>query len=281
MMLWLLLYVFSVSLLSSLLAPPLYFVIDHLWPHVFPFRRIFNRAFVISIPLALLPWMKYWGILNLRRLGLIHSGWWKSLFLGCSLGLISLAPFLLANVFFGFRQWQVDLPPEKLAEILGSSFLVGLLEETIFRGALLHAQKDYIGRKTLLWAFSISIIFGAAHFVQGSDLHEPVSFFSGFNQWDRPSPHFENPEGLIRLFCLIGVGFSLSCLTLRTSTLWPAIGLHMGWVIIMRLSDRLTTNPTHEWSIWFGQDIGTGIPVLIFLILLSILFLRIPEMCES
>lgn len=297
LLLWLPIYLLSVILLSSVLAPLLYVVIDHVWSvlapllnividhlnsglntgidHVklqsFPFRRIFNRAFLLSVAICLLPWMRYWRILDFRRLGLIQPGWWKSLLLWCLLGIVSLIPFLLAHVIWGFRQWQLDLPFPKLAAIVFSSLFVGLVEETVFRGALLLAHREYLGGKAFLWAFIVSVVFGTAHFVQGSDLSQSVSTFSGFEQWTHTF-RFEDADSILRLLCLIGVGFALSCLTLRAGTLWPAIGLHAGWVIIMRLSDCVTTNPYQQSSIWFGKDISTGIPVLIFLAILSILF---------
>lgn len=274
LLLWLLGYVVAIVLVSSLVAPFFYWIVSLAPFEMPPFRRVFNRALMISALLCVIPMAVHWRMGSELKKALTDSRWWKTFSLWFLLGIASLSLLVVGQLYWGGRIWRIDLPGYKLAEIGGTSILVSFLEETLFRGALLLALKPYLKGKIFIWAVLISILFGAGHFIQGRDLGGAVHGWSGFEQWGEIFTFSSaDADTWLRFLSLVLVGFSLSCLTIRRHSLWPAIGLHAGWVVVMRLSDRVTSNPDKLWTIWFGRDVATGIPALILLGTMTMLIL--------
>lgn len=135
---------------------------------------------------------------------------------------------------------QTD-PAELLPVLLTYPLLglaVGLFEETFFRGFILQTLLP--GSK---WGAVIlaSIFFSVVHFLR-----------PGFN------PVTAVPMG-VGLFL---AGLVLAGAFLKTRSLWLPIGIHAGWVFLIRLHKELfePIGPPVRWAL-FGDNIFLGGPV--------------------
>ena len=141
--------------------------------------------------------------------------------------------------------------------ILAGAGVASLLEEVLFRGLLFGVWRRNGG----LWGAVIgsSLLFSLVHFVRP----EPVvgvahpHWYSGILLL----PHMLRPVHatfhylplMVTLF-LMGVGLCL--IVERSKSLWPAIGLHAGWIAALRGFDMWLVRNPDRFPFWFGGTEG-------------------------
>jgi membrane protease YdiL (CAAX protease family) len=232
------LYLVAVLTAAVLLSPPIYWAcqwgIEQGWLEIirgFPFHRYFSRtlqvsALVLAVPLLISLRLKSWSDLGLagdpRRLGHLGQG------LLCGLGPL----ILLATAYFGFGiyDWKPNPEWNKLGRIALTAAAVGTFEELFFRGLLLGLAVRSLG--ALAGITISSLIFAAVHFLRPAKAAtSEVTWLSGWEQlqllWGNIPPWPLVGYGLATLFL---AGWVLAIVTRQTRSLWPAIGLHAGWV---------------------------------------------------
>jgi len=148
-----------------------------------------------------------------------------------------------------------------------AALIVPLLEETIFRGFLVTALTESIGR----WAGWIlaAFIYAIAHFLRVPQQAGPVhwwsgatgivSIFGGLFQGDFLTGRFAN---------LFLVGLILGGIFLRLGKLWLCAGLHGGWIFILLTFSALTRPDVPPRISWLGGDLlGSPVTSLVLLVL--------------
>lgn len=232
------LYLVAVLAAAVLLSPPIYWAcqwgIEQGWLEIirgFPFHRYFSRtlqvsALVLAIPLLISLRLKSWADLGLagdpRRFGHLGQG------LLCGLGPL----LLLATGYFIFGVYDWKPTPEwsKLGRIALTAAAVGTFEELFFRGLILGLAVRSLGA---LGGISISsLIFAVVHFLRPAKAAtSEVTWLSGWEQlqllWGNIPAWPLVGYGMVTLFL---AGWVLAIITRQTRSLWPAIGLHAGWV---------------------------------------------------
>jgi membrane protease YdiL (CAAX protease family) len=190
-------------------------------------------------------------------------GFLKGLLLGSSLGFATMALVVLVLLVFEIRVARpgVALSPAAVTVmVLQSAFaglMVGFIEETWFRGAL-QSSVGLVSNS----AFAIvllSFLYGAIHFVS-SDIRIPadeVRWLSGTAVLFTSLHGFRDPAYFDSLFALVAGGILLGLIRLRTGRIAECIGIHAGWVMVVKLL-RQTTYPNSEasWSFMIGDYDG-------------------------
>jgi membrane protease YdiL (CAAX protease family) len=142
-----------------------------------------------------------------------------------------------------------------------SGLAVAFLEEWIFRGAFLGTFQRSMKPWSALAA--VSALFAIVHFIQPRERPELsiVHWWSGFELLPHRFESFAEPGllfgGFVTLFCF---GWVCGWSTLRTSSLWMAMGFHAGMVLgkfgFNRIAER---SDDRDLLPWLGEDLAVGL----------------------
>jgi uncharacterized protein len=140
---------------------------------------------------------------------------------------------------------------------VGSGIAVALLEETVFRG-IMHTA---IERESGPWmaALLTAPLFAILHFfakvrIEAAD----VRWGSGFELLQRSFAPLSHPALVFDSFLSwLTVGLILSLTRVLTGNIAVAIGLHAGWVVVLRMLQQSTMGGSpNAYSAWVGQFDG-------------------------
>jgi len=275
----LLLYLF-ILFVSSLLAPLIKIAADMLIPQSalvtdllnyehgsYDFGKVMRRIILGVAILVIFLFRKPLMINSLSTIGIKHtSGWWEHLQMGFFL---STGIFILYTSFLfitGTKILQVDAKSIgdlffQLFKILLIAGLVGCIEEIFFRGFVF--QSFLRDMQTVSAVCASSLFYSLLHFFKAKVLVFPgfqpfIGFMVIYQSFSNMIVNFTAiMPTMIGLF-LVGVVLSYACL--RTNSLYFAIGLHAGWVFLIKTNilvfDHVGTN-----SRWLYGDskVVTGI----------------------
>jgi membrane protease YdiL (CAAX protease family) len=255
------LYLLACLILATLLTPPL---MATGWIEIEP-HRVMGRLAQVLILLGLWPFLRLQGLANREALGL-GPGWpvvKRTIVDGWGLGVLILLVLAIALLELEIR--LPDPTPEswtriaaRVVQALIGGLLIGLLEETFFRGALYSAIRRRDGvRSAMVWS---AALYAVLHFMKPGALPESMAFdatgalwmfahvFIDLFQW-------QNLDSLVALFV---VGLFLALVRERTGHIGWCIGLHAGWVLVIQVNRRLTdSNDDSPLSFLVGDYDGT------------------------
>jgi hypothetical protein len=140
---------------------------------------------------------------------------------------------------------------------LSSGIAVALLEETVMRGAMHTAVERESGPWTA--ALLIAPLFAVVHFFAKARIApEDVGWGSGFTLLAHSFAPLSQPALVFDSFLSwLIVGLILSLTRVLTGNIAVAIGLHAGWVIVLRMLQEATTSgQAPEFSFWVGRFDG-------------------------
>jgi len=139
----------------------------------------------------------------------------------------------------------------------GSGISVALLEETVFRGVMHTA----IERESGIWTAALltAPLFAVLHFfakvrIPAAD----VGWGSGFHLLALSFAPLGHPALVLDSFLSwLVVGLILSLTRVLTGNIAVAIGLHAGWVVVLRmLQESTTSGNSPAYSAWVGRFDG-------------------------
>ncbi|HTC39164.1 MAG TPA: CPBP family intramembrane glutamic endopeptidase, partial [Steroidobacteraceae bacterium] len=140
---------------------------------------------------------------------------------------------------------------------LGSGVAVALLEETVIRGAMHTAIERESGPWTA--ALLTAPLFAVLHFFAKVRIApEEVGWGSGFDLLLRSFSPLAQP-GLVfdSFLSWLIVGLILSLTRVLTGNIAMAIGLHAGWVVVLRmLQEGTNSGAAPRYSFWVGRFDG-------------------------
>jgi membrane protease YdiL (CAAX protease family) len=278
-------YLLGVVLLSALLAPPLYWAGEacsqitalHFLKGT-DFQRYFARAILLSAFLLLFPVVRWIGLRSLRDLGLSRNPvWWRDVAAGFVLAVAVTAVLGFIAIQFGIYTWKSHLPWDLVARVFPTALIVAVVEEFLFRGAILGLVRQSI--TTVPAMVFVSALFSIVHFlrpVDGQILQ--VQWYSGFELLGKLFSRFSDPllvgGGFVTLFVL---GLLLAHSAVGTRSLWLPIGLHAG-TVFGKMSFNKLTKHLAEAPPWFGPELTIGLGSVVTLLflwfLVWLLFLR-------
>lgn len=268
-------YFFGCLLLSALLLPVLYPPIASLLgDEAEPSGALYRIAMLFM--LAGFPWF-------LRRLDLFS--WpalgftlparpaWAATARGFAGGVLMLAALVAGLLLTGARHpapgpVALDgLLEAALAGVVGG-LLVGVIEEAFFRG-MLHTGM----RRTLaFWptALLTAVFYAAVHFMRPAELPAGAVLdpAASLNMLWLGLANLGDVAGIHDSFlALLVAGLLLSMVRERTGGILWCIGIHAGWVTVIRITKYLTDSGA---TVWIGDyDRITGWLAAIWLLLLA------------
>jgi len=283
---------FLILLVSSIIAPLVKSCFDALLPsnsfvvqllHYedgnYNFARVMRRIIMVVAILLIVFLRKPLMFNTFRSIGLgLKNNWWQQLQTGIFLS-TGIFVFYIAFLYGkGILTFQVD---EKSAVNLISELLtfaliavvVGCIEEIIFRGFILqNILKD---TKVISAVLISSIFYSLLHFFKAELLvsrgFQPfIGFVVVYHSFAHIVVEFTDIYPLIIGLFLVGI--VLSYAYLQTKSLYLAIGLHAGWVFLIK-SYRLFFDHVGPYTTWLFGDrkIITGLSGWLLLIVTLIL----------
>lgn len=274
----LLVYFAAVIVLGALLAPPLYWaghaiagrgVLTFLAEA--DFQKFFNRAMLIAVIALLWPALRRLRTGGWKGLGLRPDPrWWQHATAGFVIAALFVASLAIAYSFFDVYRLKPQLVWEKTPQLLLSAIAVAVLEEMLFRGAIFGLFRRTLGPFPAL--FCVTTLFAIVHFLKPDEAFqvENVRWFSGFTLVPHAFYQFANPLRLVAGFTtLFALGWILGYATLRTGSLWMAIGLHAG-VVFVKMTFSKFTKRQLEYPPWIGSELQIGLVPLVVLALCGV-----------
>lgn len=262
-----LIYVLAIFVLTAVTSYPVFLGLEVFGRRDMPFDEMVLRLLKLYGLLGLWPLLTSFG-LNTRDgwgygPGRGRRGFFKGLLLGAVIGIASMLLVASVLLMFDIRVARpgMSLSPLVLtALVLQSAFaglMVGFIEETWFRGAL-QTSVAQVSNSGFAIVF-ISLFYGAMHFVS-SDINIPadeVRWLSGTAVLFTCLHGFHEPAFFDSLFALIAGGLLLGLVRYRTGRIAECIGIHAGWVVVVKTL-RQTTYPNTEasWSFMIGNYDG-------------------------
>ena len=118
-------------------------------------------------------------------------------------------------------------------------------------------------------AIFVSALFSIVHFLNpAKEQIAVVHWYSGFELLPHAFWKFSDPLIVLGGFATIGIlGLILAHATIKTFSLWLAIGIHSG-LIFGKMGFNKVTIKIQDITPWFGGDITVGIGAILVLLLL-------------
>lgn len=264
----LILYLAAAMAMAATVAPPAYWAVEAVWPELAPFRRVFNRCLLVAA-LALLPLLAaHWKACSPGRLG--WRGHPAHVLWGLGIGVFSMVLLGAEGLRTGLLEWEPHLTFPKALGYVATAGLVAVIEETLFRGLLFNALRDALRpRQLAVWAIALSGVFALAHFIKARDPGGAIGWLSGWSTLAGAFGHAVDSFDLMKWLCLWAMGLTLCAAVWKTGSLWLAVGLHAGWVLVIKLTDKLTQAHGELTGIWMGERPEFGLASLLMLVLLG------------
>lgn len=254
------------------------------------FEKLMNRCVMVCVLLTLYPAVRLTGLDNWKALGLSRDRRGIRLFwAGWIVGTVSMVFLMLAGWASGAMYYlpgRIGWPlAGKVVSYMLGAVVVAVIEETLFRGAVLGMLRKSMN--LLPAALLMSFVFAFAHFATP----EPeIGVVRG--HWDSGFQMFPYIITDLDLrwefgFMFITVFFmsmTLCYLYAAYGNLYLAIGLHAGWVWLMRIGGVLLERDDNVMMMMFGPSMSVAksglaiIEVLLFFAAAVFLYSRSRKM---
>ena len=250
-------------LLAAALSYPVYLAVHALNPS-WAFHRIASRLWLVLV-VAAAAWVAVRLRLNRRAdwgYGAPPRRFVRDLALGFGGGLLSMLPVALMLILLGTRPLAA-VGTARLVHLVFSGLLsgiaVGFMEETLFRGLLQGAVQKEMGpgrRGRLAGVVLVALLFAALHFLARIEIPAAqVNPTSGLRLLAAVGSQFAAFGDIADSFtALFAVGLLLGLARLYTGNIGLAVGLHAGWVMVMRFIVGATARPPEARYAWLASQ---------------------------
>jgi membrane protease YdiL (CAAX protease family) len=216
-----------------------------------PFRRVVNRCLIGLALIGLWPFVKSLGVrssaeLGLKKYPLLGRDLARGLFIGSALLVLAAA----VSLSVGASHW---VPRggwgKQIGSALATAVTVAMLEEILFRGAIMTAF-------TRIWGAVAGVVissglYGILHFFGRPDNPDLVNWKAGFVVLGRMLAGFTDFQQVVPgFFSLTLLGVILALAFRRTGALFMSMGIHAGLVFWVKLFG-FATDTTASANTWF------------------------------
>lgn len=225
-----------------------------------PFHRVASRIAMLVLAVSLTLLCRHMRLQSKRDFG-YGLPWARFLKLSLLWGTVGVATAGVGAAFLLITHLRLPASDfilvRAMLTALGSGIAVGLIEETVFRG-LMHTA---IERESGPWmaALLIAPLFAVLHFVAKVRIApEDVGWGSGFDLLLLSFAPLGHPALVLDVFLSwLTVGLILSLTRVLTGNIAVAIGLHAGWVLVLRMLQEATgSGDAPGYSLWVGRFDG-------------------------
>ena len=208
-----------------------------------PFSRYLSRALLLAALLGLWPLLRAVGMRSWQGLGLSQPArQWRRLVVGALIGSGMLAGLFVLELAGTTRNFN----PERTMGDLGvrllkaaqTAALVSVIEELLFRGALLGVL-----RKSCSWPTALglsSVVYALVHFFGRPSEPVTVNWMSGLAGLFAMLPTAAAALLTPAFLNLALAGVILGVCYQRTGSLFLPVGLHAGWIVGLKLGGFMT-----------------------------------------
>ena len=261
---WLLGSLLAAGLIGASIAYPAFELASHLGP--WPFHRVASRVTMLVLALELAWLCRHLAVRTKSDFG---YGLARRRFLKASLGwgVAGIATGGIGAAFLLASHLRILSDPSPLRSAAGIAHLllagalsgisVALIEETVFRGAMHTAIARESG--PLSAVLLTAPLFAILHFFAKASIPaEQLHWASGFDLLLRSFAPLSSPALVIDSFLAwLAVGAILSLTRVLTGNIATAIGLHAGWVVVLRILQLSTVGGGESpYSAWVGRFDG-------------------------
>lgn len=243
------LYVGGVVLVAGTLSVPLHDLATSAGAHDLEMRRTLYRFAQLVALLGLVPLLALTGGVSAAAFGFAPGPprrWLAELGTGFAVGLVTLGALAAVLLATGLRVPRPDvvIEPGWLAGVVASAVmtatLVSSLEETWFRGGLHTLIARVAGPLSAIAC--VAAIYAALHFVRPPSLAEGAvpGPLDGLDLLARSLGRFGDVQIVGPALALLAVGILLGLARLHTGRIAACIGLHAGWVLVIRVLKKTT-----------------------------------------
>ena len=245
---------FAIALLSgAAISYPLHAFLAN-WFEL-DFERVASRSVLIVAIILFIALYRKLGFESWRDIGYSSDKkqFFKDLAKGIGFGILIMSPVIVGLLITQNRVidmgWEVS--PLNILKLVITALIAGLiiavLEETLFRGAMLGAIKKH---SSAIFAVVVTSLFYAlVHFIQ-PDIEldsETLNWTSGFVMLKNALSGLANiPLIIDSLIALFLAGALLAIVRIRTNRIALCIGIHAGWVITIKIFKRVTDTNVHS-----------------------------------
>ncbi len=277
--LWFLGAIVAALLLAAAFAYPAFQMIHPLHA-AWRFDKIASRLFDVFLLGSIFIVLR-----NLQLKGRSAWGWQVSrslgqrqFMVGILLGILTMAAVSAVMIALGVRPLDPSLDAAMFSSALragiGSGLVVGLVEETLFRGLIQGAATAQGGHR-FGGIVAVAALFASLHFMANIRIADAdVTMWSGFDLLTSTFADFAHPSRIGDAFlALFGVGLLTGFARDWTGNVLFAAGLHGGWVLVMRTTIGMTQLPKNTDYAWLLSDHDgyTGWLVVFFIVVLGAL----------
>jgi uncharacterized protein len=210
------------------------------------YRQVITRVTQLLLLLSIIPFTAYLKI-DKAELGYASRGvFFKQLGQGFGLGIMVLIPIFIVlyllniNVIDETQHWTPFLLGRYMLLNLGIALLIGLVEESLFRGIVLVGLKRKF--PVAIAILITSLYFAGLHFLsaKADPLIQDVTLLSGFSLLGEAFKNVVDPTHLSAVVALLMVGVFLGVLRTQIDvSLGLCIGCHTSWVWQIKMSKKL------------------------------------------
>lgn len=226
--------------LIAALSYPAYLAVHPLQPD-WQFHKIASRLWQLTMlgGVALVVWRLRLNTKAAWGYGLPRPAWLRQFGFGLAAGLLTMLPVTLTMLALEVRPLRPDLDLARVVNAffagMASGLAVGFVEETFFRGLFQGAVVREL-RKPLLGIVLVSVVYSALHFLARTKIpHAEVDWQSGLVLLASVGAKFATPALIVDSFLsLVAVGLLLGLVAWWTGSIAMSVGLHAGWVWMMR-----------------------------------------------
>jgi len=251
----------AAAVAGAVLAYPAYLLLHPFAP--WPFHRIANRVTLLALVLMLVNYCRRTGLVSRRDFG---YGLRRPRFLAVCLvfAALGIASATLGAAFLlgvHLREWRdpaalghVAVWARLLLAGAGSGIAVALIEETVMRGALHSAIERESG--SVAAVALVAPLFALLHFYARTTIPpEAVGPSSGFVLLGAFFSPWAQLAAVAEAFLAwLAVGVLLGLTRAWTGNIAAALGLHAGWVLVLRVLQLATVpGPGAVGSLWVGR----------------------------
>jgi membrane protease YdiL (CAAX protease family) len=230
---------------AAAVAYPVWLGVHALVPD-WQFHRIVGRFWQLLLLAGLVAALRFlalrgradWGY------GLPRPAFLRQAAAGLGIGVATMLPMTLAMAALGLLDLRAGFGAAMLLDALVGGLLAGLgvaiVEETFFRGLMYRAVERESGFAAAAWA--TAAVYASIHFFARTKIPDgEVGWGSGITLLGGSLANFAHPLPVLDSFVtLVLVGLLLACVRRRTGAIALGIGLHAGWVLVIKATIATT-----------------------------------------
>ena len=232
-------------LTAALLTTPIYILL-HPFTDI-TFHRLLTHILSLSGLLFAFVYLKVNHLLNRQvvgytsKLSIRHE---MITGIAAGIGIMLVLELFLFGLGINILESSLDISFATISILLLKAILaglvIGLIEETLFRGAILGGFIAKMG--TIAAVISSSMIYAAVHFLKFRALpaDTDINWYTGLEMFQKGFYRFSDPSIIDMFLTLFALGVLLSLVRIKKGNIYQCIGIHAGIVFTIKLINKIT-----------------------------------------